>query len=489
MRGLLYLLVVLGTTCLKFASSSSTCSGKLDLTRLIKARQLLTDRQTKRASQELYCLCYYSHHSWINGHENSSIALQDENFPSHLIPILYETSILLTELQNFEMALICIESYLRKTNNNLIGKLQLGLIHAETGNVSIALNIVYEVLKSNEINKEVYATASELLQKISKVMSSTEINPNNNSISINNKCNNSHNNKYNNKQSNQSLINTKQNLFHGYPHIISLLNINNIRDEKKLKELAINQSIIYKNAQPFPHIIMDNFFSGAFLKRFVNENGFASLNTISFFAHNFTGDGTIAHNVQNLKIGCRDSAYTNIQKYLFSFFSSKLFIEFLQLLTGINNLIPDPHLYGGGTHEILSGGYLKIHADFNNHVHYKIWRRVNVFVYLNDNWNEEWGGHLELWNSDVTIMVKKIAPLFNRFVAFSSSDTSYHGHPDPLRTPLNISRKSIAMYYYTVLNENGVYAHMDTSSRWYTDFQNRPGEVFVDDSLPPGIKK
>ena len=112
-------------------------------------------------------------------------------------------------------------------------------------------------------------------------------------------------------------------------------------------------------------------------------------------------------------------------------------------------LIPDPYLIGGGLHELRNDGYLNIHADFNLHPSMKLDRRLNILIYLNKNWLENYGGDLELWNKNMTKCEKKITPIFNKTVIFSTTDFSYHGNPNRVNHPTNLSRKSIAMYYYT----------------------------------------
>jgi hypothetical protein len=92
---------------------------------------------------------------------------------------------------------------------------------------------------------------------------------------------------------------------------------------------------------------------------------------------------------------------------------------------------------------------LKIHADFNKHPKTKLDRRINILIYLNKEWKEEYGGHFELWNKDMTSCERKIKPDFNTLAIFSTSDFSYHGHPNPLLCPETMSRKSIALYYYS----------------------------------------
>ena len=76
-------------------------------------------------------------------------------------------------------------------------------------------------------------------------------------------------------------------------------------------------------------------------------------------------------------------------------------------------------------------------------------RRINVLIYLNKGWKPEYNGELELWSGDMQERVVSIAPTFNRCVIFNTSTNSYHGHPVPLATPEGVTRKSIALYYYT----------------------------------------
>lgn len=132
-----------------------------------------------------------------------------------------------------------------------------------------------------------------------------------------------------------------------------------------------------------------------------------------------------------------------------SMFNMRPMIEMLERLTNIKGLIPDPWLRGGGLHQILPGGKLDIHIDFNKHHHLNLHRRLNVLLYLNKDWKEEYGGHLELWDQDMNHCVKKISPIFNRLVIFETTDTAYHGHPDPLMCPEGMTRKSMAWYFYT----------------------------------------
>jgi len=168
-------------------------------------------------------------------------------------------------------------------------------------------------------------------------------------------------------------------------------------------------------------------------------------------------------------------------KILFKFLNSKLFLNFVQNLASINEkLLPDFELNGGGLHEIKRGGVLKIHTDFNKHPYKNIDRRINVLIYLNKQWKKNYGGNLELWNKSMKKCVKKIAPNFNTMVIFSTNDFTNHGHPNPLKCPETISRKSIATYYFS--KGRPLKEILKVRKKNTTNFKNRYGDkndVFI----------
>ena len=197
----------------------------------------------------------------------------------------------------------------------------------------------------------------------------------------------------------------------------------------------------YLNADPFPHIIIENFFNNNFLDEILRQ--FPNLSDIK--------KTTKYQNKNEVKFGNNEyEKFPEKIKILFDFLNSNFFLNFLQNITGIKEkLIADKELNGGGMHEIKKGGLLKIHSDFNKHPNLKLDRRLNVLIYLNKNWKEEYGGHLEFWDKEMKCCKTKILPIFNRMVVFGTTDFSNHGHPDPLNCPDLVSRKSIATYYYS----------------------------------------
>lgn len=137
---------------------------------------------------------------------------------------------------------------------------------------------------------------------------------------------------------------------------------------------------------------------------------------------------------------------------VFGEMNSKDFTQWLEAITGIDHILGDAELFGGGLHQSIKGAFLNVHVDYNIHPTTKNHRRMNVLVYMNKDWKEEYEGCLELWDLSGGKMeqIAKIAPLINRCVIFETNEVSFHGHPKPLNTPEGMNRKSIATYYYTV---------------------------------------
>ncbi len=198
----------------------------------------------------------------------------------------------------------------------------------------------------------------------------------------------------------------------------------------------------YINASPFPHIVLDNVFDIDLLKSIAEE--FPEMNKKMKGKAN-----TTTLNKLSFRQSDKFNMFEPLTKEFCKEMNSKEFCTFLEKLTGISDIQSDPYLEGGGPHEIKKEGFLKMHIDYNVHPITGLDRRVNVLVYLNENWKEEYLGNLDLWDTEMGRCKKSIAPVINRMVIFSTTETSWHGHPDPLQCPENISRKSLAFYYYT----------------------------------------
>ena len=195
----------------------------------------------------------------------------------------------------------------------------------------------------------------------------------------------------------------------------------------------------YVSAQPFPHIVLDGLFPDEILEEVLAD--FPRPDEIAWRRF---------ENATEKKLGYWHESQLRpaIQLFLYEMNSAPM-LQFLEALTGIQGLVSDPYYGGAGPHQIECGGFLKVHVDFNLHPLLKLDRRLNMLVYLNKDWEEEYGGHLELWSRDVARCERRILPVFGRTVIFSTTDFSFHGHPEPLACPEGRTRKSVSFYYYS----------------------------------------
>ncbi len=193
----------------------------------------------------------------------------------------------------------------------------------------------------------------------------------------------------------------------------------------------------FLEATPFPHVVIDNFLVPGYSERIAH--GFPkSLHKVSRSKRKAVEGKAFLSNTSKM---------TEPQRKFFEEANSHRFLEILSEITGIEPLYPDPNLKGGGLHETINPGFLKIHTDFNKGNGGKH-RALNLLVFLNPYWEEEWGGSLELWTDQAKEKVHTIHPLNNRAILFRASEHSFHGHPKPLNAPKGVTRKSLAVYYY-----------------------------------------
>jgi Rps23 Pro-64 3,4-dihydroxylase Tpa1-like proline 4-hydroxylase len=217
-------------------------------------------------------------------------------------------------------------------------------------------------------------------------------------------------------------------------------------DFEALYEYADFNRDRYRAASPFPHILIEELIKPEYL-----EQVLAAFPTpdqeLAWRKVVAERDG---QPMQYKKLGLpHELQMASVIRELLWEMNSIGFLTFLERLTGIQSLISDPMMQGGGLHQIMPGGLLGVHADFTTHKVYGLDRRINVLLYLNKDWKPEYEGHLELWSRDMSRCVRRIIPKFGRCVIFDTDASSYHGHPRPLNCPDGMTRKSIALYYYT----------------------------------------
>jgi hypothetical protein len=227
----------------------------------------------------------------------------------------------------------------------------------------------------------------------------------------------------------------------------------------------------FQNAPAYPHIVIDDFLLPDVAKAAMSE--FPSLDPEQW--NNYI-------HINERKFSNTDpSTWGPTLGRVLEELNSPRFVEFVGNLLGVDDLFPDASLEGGGLHQSTRGGFLNVHADFTVHPHHRNWqRRANLILYLNEEWQPDWGGDLELWSKDMKECVESVQPIANRALIFATGAISFHGHPDPLTCPEGVSRRSLALYYFSVEEDPLVRS---------TDYRPRPGEgsraflIFADKQL------
>jgi hypothetical protein len=256
---------------------------------------------------------------------------------------------------------------------------------------------------------------------------------------------------------------------------ISELKLDSFLPLARMNELASTAHLTYISAKPFPHIVFDNFFDPGIVDQVLAE--FPPPDAIRWQKFD---------NPQEIKLAsATEASFGPVTRLFMYHLNSYTFLDFIGKVTGIDNLIPDPKFEGGGLHQIVRGGKLGVHADFNRH------RRLNLLLYLNKDWRPEYGGELQLWDREMKGCEAKVLPLFNRMMIFGTTDYTYHGHPDPLQCPEGMTRKSLALYYFSngrpaeeVAGEHSTLFRARDEGDFRPTFKQRLRKV-AEDCVPP----
>ncbi|MFN2426927.1 MAG: 2OG-Fe(II) oxygenase [Candidatus Binatia bacterium] len=205
--------------------------------------------------------------------------------------------------------------------------------------------------------------------------------------------------------------------------------------ETRLDELAA----IYRSNIPFPHLAFDDFLVPEVAVRAARD--FPSHADDHWIRYRHVNENKAStHHWEN---------FPPIISEIIRELNSPRFVALLSRLTGIDGLMADPDIEGGGMHQSWAGGFLNVHTDFTMHRAKPNWRRrCNLILYMNEGWDLQWGGALQLWDSRMRNNVETVDCILNRAVLFNTPN-ALHGFPDPLTCPPTQSRKSLQWYYYT----------------------------------------
>ncbi len=213
-------------------------------------------------------------------------------------------------------------------------------------------------------------------------------------------------------------------------------------DPLKLIDIANSERHAYQSARPFPHAVIDGFFPAPLLDLVIAD--LPSNNSRWTEYNNPNERKRVFSDVNSFAPAAETFAHA---------LNSLPMISFLEKLTGIDGIIPDPYLHAAGYMKVEPGGFLNLHKDFTMHNHLALERRINVLVYLNRDWRPEWGGQLELHSNDdlqaPAHIELRVEPIFNRMVIFNTPD-ALHGHRSPVACPPERARLLFSCFYFTV---------------------------------------
>jgi hypothetical protein len=213
-------------------------------------------------------------------------------------------------------------------------------------------------------------------------------------------------------------------------------------DRKALKALAQGARDEYREARPYPHAVFDGFLGEGLAVALADH--FPGPEHPGWLRRDYREQAGRLGQLQRTGFEGVDPAL----RHLLSELCGMAFLDFLGTLTGVDGLIPDAHFRGAGLSLTLPGGHLALHADFNRDRTRHLERKVTVLYYLGKDWDEAWGGGLELWDETRTRCVTSHAPVLDRLVVMAHGDTYWHGHPAPLACPEGRFRASVSAYYY-----------------------------------------
>ncbi len=229
-------------------------------------------------------------------------------------------------------------------------------------------------------------------------------------------------------------------------------------DPARIKELAAS----FQTAGPYKHLILDNFFQPE-----IADSLYSQFPSEEKLTKHWKGIN------ENKSEGSNFSDFHPIFSEVRKEIMSPEFAKWMEQVTGIQGVFVTDDNLGTGLHQGSNGSFLDIHVDFNIHHVKNVHRRLNMLVYLNRDWKEEYGGGMEMWNADMTKMEKIVMPHLNRVLIFETSNISYHGY-SKITLPPEVTRKSFYVYFYTELEDKSL-----LNSYHDTIFKAKPSDTVL----------
>lgn len=226
-------------------------------------------------------------------------------------------------------------------------------------------------------------------------------------------------------------------------------------DPAKVAQLAVE----FQTGKPYKHLVLDNF-----LRQDVADQLYSQFPSVEKLTKHWKGIN------ENKSEGSNFTDFDPVFSQVRSEIMSPQFAQWMAQVTGIEGVFVTDDNLGTGLHQGGDGSFLDIHVDFNIHHVKNVHRRLNMLIYLNKDWQDEYGGGMEMWNADMTRMEKIVMPLLNRCLIFETSNISYHGY-SKITLPPGQTRKSFYTYFYTPITDKTILNNYHD-----TIFKPKPGD-------------
>jgi len=244
----------------------------------------------------------------------------------------------------------------------------------------------------------------------------------------------------------------------------SIIDINLLTEKYEAKDYALD----YSKGTPVPWIAFDDFLPQDLLTAVQNEIDEIPLHIWD----SFTRNGSYMRECNNMK-------FSPLIRELVMNFNSGEFVHWLEGITGLEKLIPDPHLIGAGLMRCGPGNSLKLHTDFNWNEQLQLNRSLSMILYVSREWEDEWEGGLEFWSFDRKELLHKIHAKPNRLLLWNYDENLVHGHPNPIACPESASRDGLRLFYFhsnakpTTTPHRSLYWFDESSGEAYDRRENR----------------
>lgn len=221
----------------------------------------------------------------------------------------------------------------------------------------------------------------------------------------------------------------------------------------------------FSSAKPDPLIVLDNFLPTSSAEKMFVESISLSPQLWTEFTRNNS------HMKECTKLEVMPEAYN-----LVSALHSQMFLKWLESVTNITGLIPDPFLIGAGYSKSFKNDILNVHTDFNWNDQLRLHRALSLIVYLTPDWNIEWGGNLNFYDHNNQEVISSISCLFNRCVIWKYHKRGFHS-VDKITCPDAVQRTTFRVFYYQSGAEYDVNDRPHRSLYWYDKELNEPYDI------------